>query len=74
LNDWLQKESRNDWRIGEEAIEFEALIEELNLPEKEDKDKKLSRLGQLVEAADYFSKMELPYEPSGTDYSIPWYA
>ncbi len=62
----------------EEAIEFEALIEDLNYPDTEDKDKKLSRLEQLVEAADYFSKINLPYETldslpfDGAMYSSIW--
>lgn len=62
----------------EEAKEFDALVEELNHPVTEDKDKKLSRLGQLAVSADYFSKMELPNEaldalPSdGVMYSSIW--
>jgi pimeloyl-ACP methyl ester carboxylesterase len=50
----------------EEAQEFETLMEELNHQETVDKDKKLNRLGQLAEAADYFSKVDLSYEPSDT--------
>ncbi len=71
-------ERRKSNLTSEETKEFEVLLEELEQPETKDKDKKLSRLGQLVEATDYFSKMELPYEVSdslpsdGTMYSSIW--
>ncbi len=47
----------------EEAEELEELIGLLNQPKSKDMDRRLKRLGQLAETADYYCKMELPIEP-----------
>ena len=62
----------------EEQQEFEELIKLLEEPETEEKNRKLSRLGELVNQADYYEKLNLQTEqedslPSdGTMYSSIW--